>query len=158
MKKYILIFILLCLCHICAEGEENTLPQRHLIYGVPYESQPAGSSYCGEASLYMIVHYWDEKSNIAQDDLVKELFSPVFDSTFPSAIEHYLSSKGFTIVTDRSGNIQTIKQYICQDIPVLVVNSITSMNNSGHFRVVIGYDDEKEEITCHDPALGIITS
>jgi tetratricopeptide (TPR) repeat protein len=28
------------------------------------------------------------------------------------------------------------------------------MNNAGHFRIVIGYDDEKKEITCHDPALG----
>lgn len=154
MKKYILIFILLLSCYLCAEGEENTLPQRHLIYGVPYESQPAGSSYCGEASLYMIVHYWDKKSNITQEDLVKEIFSPVFNSTFPSAIEDYLDSRGFTIVTDRSGNIQNIKKYICEDIPVLVVNSITSMNNSGHFRLVIGYDDTKEEIICHDPALG----
>lgn len=137
-----------------AEGQELTLPQKHLIYGVPYESQPAGSSYCGEAALYMIVHYWDEKSTVTQEDLIKELFSPLFDSTFPSAIEHYLSLKGFNIVTDRSGNIQTLKQYICQGIPVLVVNSITSMNNSGHFRLIIGYDDRKEEITCHDSALG----
>ncbi len=154
MKKYILIFIFLFLYCLCAEGKENTLPPEHLIYGVPYESQPAGSSYCGEASLYMIVHYWDEKSTVTQEYLIKELFSPLFDSTFPYAIEHYLASKGFTVVTDRSGNIETVKQYVCQDIPVLVVNSITAMNNSGHFRVVIGYDDEKEEITCHDPALG----
>lgn len=154
MKKYMVLFLLLCLCYLCAEGKENTLPKKHLIYGVPYESQPAGSSYCGEASLYMIIHYWDRKSTVTQENLIKELFSSLFASTFPSAIEHYLSSKGFTVVTDRSGNIETVKKYICQDIPVLVVNSITSMNNSGHFRVVIGYDDEKEEITCHDPALG----
>ena len=48
MKKYILIFMFLSLFCVRAEGQELTLPQKHLIYGVPYESQPAGSSYCGE--------------------------------------------------------------------------------------------------------------
>ncbi|MEQ8188046.1 MAG: papain-like cysteine protease family protein [Candidatus Eremiobacterota bacterium] len=148
------MILLLFSCYLYAEGKERNLPAKHLIYGVPYEAQPSGSSYCGEASLYMIIHYWNEKSNVTQEELVQELFSPIFDSTFPSAIEHYLTSKGFTIVTDRSGNMETIKQYICQDIPVLVVNSMTSMNNAGHFRLVIGYDDDQEEITCHDPALG----
>ncbi|HPZ07159.1 MAG TPA: papain-like cysteine protease family protein [Candidatus Eremiobacteraeota bacterium] len=150
--KYILIFILSVIFTV--KAAENSFPESHIIYGVPYESQPPGSSYCGEATLYMIIHYWDEESTVTQTDLVRDVFSSFFNATFPFSIENYLNSRGFNIITHKVQNLTKIKEYICQDIPVLVVNSMTGMDNYGHFRVVIGYDDNKGEMICHDPALG----
>jgi len=150
IKTSIYLTVLLLSLPLRAEGEES-----HLIYGVPYEAQPAGQPYCGPASLYMVLKYWNDDSTVTQEGLVGEVFNTFFQGTLPFPIKSYLEEHGY-IVEDMRGeeNLDIIKEYIKKDMPVIVVNSMTSIDNRGHFRVVIGFDDEKGEIITHDPALG----
>jgi tetratricopeptide (TPR) repeat protein len=152
MKIKSFIFILILILNILPSRCEET---KHLIYGVPYEAQPTGSQFCGPACLTMMIKYWDKNTNLTQDKAVEYVFNSFFNGTLPGAIENYVTSIGYIAEKPyRKDHLTVIKEYIRQDIPVLVVHSVTSIDNYGHFRVVIGYDDTKEEITCHDPALG----
>lgn len=152
-KTLEILFILLILFSIKSPSRcEET---KHLIYGVPYEAQPVGSQFCGPACLTMMIKYWDNDSDLTQDKAVGYVYNSFFNGTLPGAIENYVKSLGYIAEKPyNKAHIGIIKEYIKRDIPVLVVQSVTSLDNFGHFRVVIGYDDGKEEMTCHDPALG----
>ena len=151
--KITLIILIFIIFSFTAPAEEK---KHHLIYGVPYEAQPAGQPYCGPASLYMVLKYWEEDTDITQADLVDEVFNSFFGGTIPYPIKRYLGSRGYIVRDMRcKENIDEIKKYILKDIPVIVVNSMTPIDNKGHFRVVIGFDDKKKEIITHDPALGL---
>jgi len=50
--------------------------------------------------------------------------------------------------------LDDLKSVIAQDIPVAVLMNFSpneTANSDGHFRVVVGYDDTKQEITMNDP-------
>lgn len=152
LKVKILFFLLIFLFLPVIAGTE----EKHIIYGVPFEMQAPGSTDCGPACLTMMLRYWNENTDIIQSEIIKEVHSSIFPGTFPSSIEKYLKKRGYIIEKQRGiEDLEAIKDYVRRDIPVLVVNRMTSMDNSGHFRVVIGYDDIKEELITHDPSLGI---
>lgn len=61
---------------------------------------------------------------------------------------------GFVAYHRPSGDIELIKQFIANDIPV-VTRTLTSVDEDiGHYRVVIGYDDARQQILQNDSLQG----
>jgi len=52
---------------------------------------------------------------------------------------------------ERSEMFQTLKGYIRQATPVIVHQYTSLKSKSGHYRVVTGYDEEKELVFLNDP-------
>ena len=49
------------------------------------------------------------------------------------------------------GDINLLKKYIASGYPLLVRQWKNSNKRSKHYRVIIGYDEQKQEVIYHDP-------
>ena len=152
---------------------KRTSPRAHMIPGVPWHPQLNGLS-CGAASLGIVFDYWgpsiDEKEimNVARSssigtwaaDIVRTgHFSYMSDAQgrfFPSIgpdggfEERRLGYAAFSYTAEACW-IDELKALIAQDIPVIVLMKYYPEDGSGHYRVVIGYDDDRELIYFSDP-------
>ena len=52
------------------------------------------------------------------------------------------------------GNLEILKDLIRKDIPVIVLTKTIKQVGKGHYRVVIGFDEDKNQIIFHDPLFG----
>lgn len=127
-------------------------PVEELYYNVPYVPQPAGSELCGVASAIMVLNYYGENLSI-------NTFGPTittngkidFTKLYPC-----LDDKGYTHdffkVSEREG-IDGIKE-VLERGPFMVQQKFSLTSDFQHHRVIIGYDDDKEEFITHDPQRG----
>ncbi len=136
-------------CSILAWSD--SLPESHIIGGIRFIRQKP--HYCGPASLAMVLNYWG--LNLTQDEVAKEVFNPSTNLTYIGDMVRYPRELGF-FSRDFIGSIETIKYYIALDIPVIVLQKYSLKYPVGHYRVVIGYDDERKVMKVVDPAGGFI--
>lgn len=52
------------------------------------------------------------------------------------------------------GSIDHLKRRVSRGFPVIVLQRFSFQNPYGHYRVVVGYDDETQKFTTLDPAIG----
>ena len=149
--------------------------QAHEIPNVPYHEQQE-SYWCGPASLEMVFDYWGEDIPQAEIAAVSnaspgygvyanELARAAHFSSASTAIQNpslsgYTSrSQGYGMAdaswSDGSSmysyRFSDLKNMVAHDYPVLVLTDYNDGLNSGHFRVVKGYDDRLGTFSVHDP-------
>jgi len=148
------------------------IPSSHFIQ-IPYHRQNTEYS-CGDASLEMVLHYFgpDIKQETIVDvmrttdqgtlslDMVRgaqfSIISSSIGKTFPSASvnngypQRSLGFGAFWYDSQQSW-LNQLKQIIANDFPVIVLMHFDANDTGGHFRVVVGYDDNKQQITMNDP-------
>ena len=149
--------------------------QAHEIPGVPYHKQQT-NFWCGPASLEMVFDYWGE--DISQIEIAKvsnanpaygvyasELaraahFSDMSTSVQDPLLSGYTGrSLGYAAATasweQGSSLYETrysdLKNIVASNYPVLVLTDYDEGLDSGHFRVVKGYDDRLGTFTVNDP-------
>ncbi len=151
----------------------TTIPRTHMIAGVPWHEQMNGLS-CGAASLEIVFDYWgpdiDQKEimNVARTssmgtwtpDIVRAgHFSHLSDaqgSFFPVVgpwggyEERHLGYAAFSY-TSSDFWLDELKALVASDIPVIVLMKYYPWGGGGHYRVVIGYDDDQQLIYFSDP-------
>lgn len=135
------------------------------INSVPKISQmvlkhPAADSICSPTSITILINY-----------LLKEKFDPcliangVFDNglkiygSWPFNVAHAFEvCKGrISFHVERLNSFKNLHTHLIRGIPVIVSvrgplpGSATPYGN-GHLLVVVGYDKEKKQVICHDPA------
>ncbi len=120
------------------------------IFEVPYSSQ-SNVYWCGPASLVMVLGYWGV--NVTQEDVAAEIYDPEARLTDISAMKSFARNQGFR-TEELNGTIDCLREWISRGCPAIVLQKISPQNPYGHYRVVLGYDDEKEIMTTFDPTFG----
>jgi hypothetical protein len=149
------------------------IPRAHMIAGVPWHEQLNGLS-CGAASLEIVFDYWgcdvDQKEimNVARTssmgtwtpDIVRaghfSYLSDAQGSFFPAVgpwggyEERHLGYAAFSHTSSEFW-LDELKTLVANDIPVIVLMKYYPWGGGGHYRVVIGYDDDQQLIYFSDP-------
>lgn len=124
----------------------------HLIQTVPFEKW-LERNYCGPACLAMVLNYWDETRSFGQRKITDEIYDSESQATYNSEMILYPRTKGFESYSFQ-GNLQILKDVVGKDIPVIVLTKTIKQIGKGHYRVVIGFDDDRDQIIFHDPYFG----
>lgn len=150
-----------------------TLPRAHMIANVPWHQQ-FNALACGDGVLETVFDYWGpdinqkEIANVARSsstgtwtaDLVRAgHFSYLSDAQgrFFPAVGPYGGFEerplGYAAFSHTSTTfwLDELKALIAHDIPIIVLMNYTPTGGGGHYRVVIGYDDDKQLIYFLDP-------
>jgi tetratricopeptide (TPR) repeat protein len=123
-----------------------------LIQTVPFEKW-LKRNYCGPACLAMVLNYWDETRSFSQQKITDEIFDSENQATYNSEMVLYPRNKEFESYSCQ-GNLGLLKAVIGKNIPVIVLTKTVKQIAKGHYRVVIGFDDDKDQVIFHDPFLG----
>lgn len=124
----------------------------HLIQTVPFEKW-LKTNYCGPACLAMVLNSWDDTRAFSQRQIAQEIYDSASQATYNSELVLYPRTKGFESYSFQ-GTLQTLKDVVGRDIPVIVLTKTIKQVGKGHYRVVIGFDDDKGLIIFHDPLFG----
>jgi tetratricopeptide (TPR) repeat protein len=124
----------------------------HLIQSVPFESW-LKRNYCGPACLAMVLNSWDEARSFSQRKIADEIFDSASQATYNSELVLYPRTQGFESYSFQ-GTLQILKALVGKDIPVIVLAKTIKQVRKGHYRVVIGFDDDENQIIFHDPLFG----
>jgi len=124
----------------------------HLIQTVPFEKWQ-GRNFCGPACLTMVLNYWDETRSFNQRKISDEIYDSQSQVTFNSDLVLYPRTKGYESYSFQ-GNLRILKDVVGEDIPVIVLTKAIKQVAEGHYRVVIGFDDDEDQIIFHDPYFG----
>lgn len=124
----------------------------HLIQAVPFEKW-LERNYCGPASLAMVLNSWDEARSFSQRKIADEIYDSGSQATYNSELVLYPRTKGFESYSFQ-GDLGILKDLIRKDIPVIVLTKTTKQIGKGHYRVVVGFDEDEGQIIFHDPYFG----
>jgi len=132
---------------------KKTKPENgHLIQTVPFEKW-LKLNYCGPACLTMVLNSWDETRSFSQRKIADEIYDSGSRATYNSELVLYPRTKGFESYSFQ-GSLEILKDLIKKDIPVIVLTKTIKQLAKGHYRVVIGFDDDQNQIIFHDPLFG----
>lgn len=114
---------------------------------------------CGPASLSMVLSYYGIRKT--QEELGLEL-RPVQNAKGinddKSVTMHELTDKatelGFSAVYRPNGDIELLKQFIYNGLPVIARTLLENNDDVGHYRVIKGYDDITGELLQDDSLQG----
>lgn len=131
------------------EEEINKVEEIVSVYlDVPYEKY-AGTNWCLPASGAMTFKYFGE--NISQTEIASKVITDGTSSVF--RFISFARNLGFEVVYQPK-TIEEIKVLLEEDIPVIAVQNYSLSLPYSHARVIIGFDDEKEEIITNGPTAG----
>jgi len=131
----------------------STLPFSYIIDKVPQFYHD--TTECGPTALAMVLNYYGvkKKKEELRDDL---RWDPKLGVSPQKMLSFPFKKYGFKIDFIKEGSIEKVMEYITQNNPVIVrqwINYDAKLKgDAGHWRVVIGYDHEKQRIYMRDPS------
>ena len=132
---------------------KNTKPDNgYLIQSVAGEKW-LKRNYCGPACLAMVLNYWDGKGSFSQQKITDDIFDSENQATYNSEMVLYPRTQGFASYSFQ-GDLRILKEVVAKGIPVIVLTKPIKQIPKGHYRVVIGFDDGREQVIFHDPFFG----
>ncbi len=129
-------------------GMDNVDEVDYIYLDVPYEKY-AGTNWCLPASGAMDFKYFGE--NISQAEIAGKVI--VNGSSSVSKFISYAKDLGFEAIYNYL-TIEDIKNLLREDIPVIAIQNYSLTLPYSHARVIIGYDDQEQEIITNDPTAG----
>jgi tetratricopeptide (TPR) repeat protein len=124
----------------------------HLIQTVPFEKW-LERNFCGPACLSMVLNYWDEARSFGQPGIAADIYDSASQATTNSELVFYPRSKGFASYSCQ-GSLPLLKDVVARGIPVIVLTKTIKQIDKGHYRVVIGFDEDEDQIVFNDPYFG----
>ena len=115
---------------------------------VPFEKY-AGPNWCLPASGAMTFKYFG--ININQVEIANTVIIDGSSSVY--RMVKYAKDLGFEAKYNYM-TIEEIKYLLSKDIPVIAVQNYSLTLPYSHARVIIGYDDEEQEVISNDPTAG----
>jgi tetratricopeptide (TPR) repeat protein len=123
-----------------------------LIRTVPFERWLKGNG-SGPACLAMVLNYWEGKRSFSQREIMDEIKDSENPATCNSEMVLYPRRKGFANYSFQ-GDLRILREVVSQGIPVIALTRAGTGNGIGHYRVVIGFDEQEDQVIFHDPDLG----
>ena len=131
------------------EEEINKVEELVSVYlEVPYEKY-AGTNWCLPASGAMTFKYFG--MDVSQSQIASKVIKNGSSSVF--RFISYAKGLGFEVAY-QSKTIEEIKVLLEEDIPVIAIQNYSLNLPYSHARVIIGFDDEKQEVITNDPTAG----
>jgi len=131
------------------EEEINKVEEIDYVYlDVPYEKY-AGTNWCLPASGAMTFKYFG--MNISQAEIANKVIKDGTSSVYKMV--KYARDLGFEAKYNYM-TIEEIKNLLQKGLPVTAVQNYSLTIPYSHARVIIGYDDEKQEVISNDPTAG----
>jgi ABC-type bacteriocin/lantibiotic exporter with double-glycine peptidase domain len=133
-----------------SDEDLNKVEEINSVYlDVPYEKY-AGPNWCLPASGAMTFKYFG--MNISQSQIA----SKVIDEYGTSSVFKFISyAKNMGLEAKyQSKTIEEIKVLLNSETPVIAIQNYSLTILKTHARVIIGYDDETQEIITNDPTAG----
>jgi len=131
------------------DSEIDKVDEIDYIYlDVPYEKY-AGPNWCLPASRAMEFKYFGK--NITQQEIANAIITDGASSVY-KMIE-YAKELGFDAKYNYM-TIEDIKDSLKQEIPLIAIQNYSLFISKSHARVIIGYDDQKQEVITNDPTAG----
>jgi len=131
------------------DEEINKVEEIDYVYlDVPYERY-AGTNWCLPASGAMTFKYFG--MDISQAQIASKVITNGTSSVF--RFISFAKNLGFD-TKYQSKTIEEIKVLLEEDIPVIAVQNYSLSLPYSHARVIIGFDDEKQEVITNDPTAG----
>jgi len=131
------------------EEDINEIEEIDYVYlDVPYEKY-AGTNWCLPASGAMIFKYYG--LDITQIEIARNVIENGNSSIFKFIT--FAKNLGFN-AEYKNRTIKEIKDLLKQDIPVIAIQCYSLTISDTHARVIIGYDDENQEVIINDPVIG----
>jgi len=114
---------------------------------------------CGPATLAMILSYYG--FNQSQKELGRQIRPyqhPRGDNddktVFPEEFVKWVEKFGLKALYRPNGSLQLIKVFLANEIPVVVKTLLRQNEDSAHFRIVRGFDDQRQVIIVDDSYFG----
>jgi tetratricopeptide (TPR) repeat protein len=124
----------------------------YLIRSVPFEKQLKKNDY-GPACLVMVLNYWNEARSFSQQKIKNNILDSTDQAAYNSEMVLYPRTRGFLSYSFQ-GDLQMLKEVVGRGIPVIVLTRRGPMISEGNYRVVIGFDEGRDQIVFHDSRLG----
>lgn len=119
-----------------------------LLLEVPFFPQPEGM--CGPASLASVLHFW--KKNITVEEIKQAIYLPKLNGTLGIDLTRFARDEGF-LARSFTGTLPEVRDRLANGIPVIVFLNLGSRSFPvGHFIVVTGIDEKREEVIAHSGA------
>ncbi len=115
------------------------------LLSVPFVKQKP--SYCGPATLAMVLQYHGH--NISQDYLAERISCVEFFGSTISELKDCAVNEGFKAFSNES-DLNELVSFINKGCPVIVAQYRSLTDKSIHYRVVVGYDSDREQVIYHD--------
>lgn len=130
------------------EGINKVEEIDYVYLDVPYEKY-AGANWCLPASGAMTFKYFGINVNQAEiaNTVIKDGSSSVY------RMVKYAKDLGFEAKYNYM-TMEEIKNLLQKGVPVTAVQNYSLTISYSHARVIIGYDDEKQEVISNDPTAG----
>ena len=131
------------------DEEINKVEEIDYVYlDVPYEKY-GGANWCLPASGAMTFKYFG--MDISQSQIASKVITNGTSSVFKFI--SFAKNLGFE-TKYQSKTIEEIKALLEEDIPVIAIQNYSLTILKSHARVIIGYDDETQEVITNDPTVG----
>lgn len=106
------------------------------------------TNYCGPACLTSVMRFHGK--TITQEAIGKEVYDASSGATNGADMLYYARQAGFRAYTWNS-SMQDVKEKISAGIPVIVLQQNSTVDVSGHYRVLTGFDDALGRFYVMDP-------
>jgi len=130
------------------EGINKVEEIDYVYLDVPYEKY-GGVNWCLPASGAMTFKYFG--MDISQSQIASKVITNGTSSVFKFI--SFAKNLGFD-TKYQCKTIDEIKSLLDEDTPLIAVQNYSLTILKSHARVIIGYDDEKQEMITHDPTAG----
>lgn len=130
-----------------------TPPASFTLTGLHHEHQ--GWNNCGPATLAMALSFWD--LNQTQHDVAPVLKpDPEDKNVSPWEMEQYARDLGLGAIVRVNGTLETLKTLVRAGFPPIVETWYVrdASDQLGHYRLVVGYDDETQAFLTYDSLHG----
>lgn len=136
--------------------DPTPLPLAYKLDGIKYQDQHGLWNYCAPANLAMQLSFWGWDGDRYDTGKILKPFEKD-KNVMPYEMVNFVNQQTDLRAISRSGGtIDLIKQLVAEGFPVLVEKGvyIRDVNGKiswmGHYAVINGYDDEKEEFLTQD--------
>lgn len=99
--------------------------------------------------MAMVLSYWKSEKQY-QRKIAKGMYGFEEEIAYNSEMVFYPRTIGMRSYSF-NGDIEKLKEIIEKDIPLIVLHKPVKQINKGHYRVVIGFDEDSQQIIFHDP-------
>lgn len=136
------------------ETAAMSMPRDHRLFGITHVQQTWNN--CGPANITMALSYfsWHEDQEFAAGFLKPDSEDKNVNPTEMVAFVN--GQTGVRAVTRMGGDMALLKQFVAADFPVIIETGYAPEGYDwiGHYRTVVGYDDNLQQFHIFDSYLG----
>jgi len=145
---FILFITILFLSSCASQGREHSVFSDHSkeIYrlNVPFVLQQK-EGYCGPVALATVLNYWNDDVN--QQQIADNIYLPSLKGSLSVDLVHYANKRGFNAEL-YFGTFQDMKDKMALGYPLIAILG-DHKNVLGHYIVLVGYDDFRQQVIIH---------